>query len=462
MDISVIISRGLVYTVISSFIAGVYVFILFLISNSFSLQEVNQTYIAALLTAFIVAFIYQPLQSYTQRLIDALLGFDEESKRTLIKDFSSQMTEVINFEMVSKSLLKTVTKGFKAEYAFLMLKQVSSENFKIDTLGNIKILPKEIHCFNQAIKEIEWDEDIVKSLDVSIDQEFIKNFGQLGIVLLVRLSMHSQTIGILGLGTKRSGKPYTLIDYQALEVIANQSSIALENISHFEKERELDKLKSEFINIASHNLRTPLTSIIGYVDLLKGETNDDALKEVENRLNLSSAVHQLASLVEQLITVSSVEGETIALNKSNCDISNELNAICDELQLQAKGKNIFIHRNIDQVNLIPLDLIKMRLVLFSLMENAIKFTERGSVTVDLTLKNQLVTITISDTGIGIPAEEMPHLFEKFYQIHSRFEPMVGVGLGLYLSRVIINAHGGVIRVDSEPGKGSQFIIELPI
>ena len=139
----------------------------------------------------------------------------------------------------------------------------------------------------------------------------------------------------------------------------------------------------------------------------------------------------------------------------------ELQEICDELNLKALAKGIRVKTDIKDVGNVFIDRIKIKLVVYSLIENAIKFTEKGEVTVSLKLENQKIYIIVNDTGIGIPTDEMPHLFEKFYQIHSRFEPMVGVGLGLYLSKVIISAHGGLINVSSTLGKGSQFTIELP-
>jgi len=460
MDITLIISRGLVYTIISSLIAGIYVFTFFLFSNVIGLHNENQPFVAVLFTAFVVALIIQPLQSTTQRFVDKVFGFNEENMQIIVKYFTDKMTKAIRNEMVTDTLFDVIATSFTPKLKILFLKQVNSNKYELIKQDTNQTTPDFSNLY-KSFPNINWEENIVIAPTDYYDQNLKTECEKLGIELLINLTTHTNTVGVLGLGEKKSERSYSLSDYQTLEIIANQTSITMENISHFEKERELDKAKSDFINIASHNLRTPLTSIIGNIELIQDSSitkNSDVFKNFQN---LSSSAHQLASLVEQLITVSSVEGETVNLNKTLCSMQLELQEICDELNLKALAKGIRVKTDIKDVGNVFIDRIKIKLVVYSLIENAIKFTEKGEVTVSLKLENQKIYIIVNDTGIGIPTDEMPHLFEKFYQIHSRFEPMVGVGLGLYLSKVIISAHGGLINVSSTLGKGSQFTIELP-
>src|SRR3989344_4800647 len=241
--------------------------------------------------------------------------------------------------------------------------------------------------------------------------------------------------------------------------------------------RKLDNAKSDFISIASHQLRTPLTAVKGFVSLLMEGTYGDINAKARDALNkVYISNERLIQLVENLLNVSRMESGRIEYEFKKGKIEDVLDEIKDNLLFIACKKGLYINFNLPKEPLpeIKMDFGKMREVLTNLIDNGIKYASRGGVTVraelaaanlQLTTNNpQLIRITVSDTGIGIPKDSLPYLFEKFSRgkdtarLHA-----TGTGLGLYVAKNIVEAHHGKLWAESEGGgKGSRFILELPV
>lgn len=249
--------------------------------------------------------------------------------------------------------------------------------------------------------------------------------------------------------------------------------------------RKLDNAKSEFISIASHQLRTPLTSIKGYISLLL-EGNYGKIDEVimDPISKIYASNERLIQLVEELLNVSRIESGRMEYIFEKSSIEKITTALKDTFSVIAKGKGLYMHLNMPSEPLpeIEIDAGKTREVISNLIDNALKYTRRGGITVkaellkdmnwsvkhaggqDEDLSGDVVRITISDTGIGVPETELPYLFSKFSRGKDTSRLHVsGTGLGLYVGRNIIEAQHGKIWVESEGlNKGSKFIIDLPV
>jgi PAS domain S-box-containing protein len=228
----------------------------------------------------------------------------------------------------------------------------------------------------------------------------------------------------------------------------------------------LEQMKSDFINRASHELRTPIATMLLMVNLLDGESSEEEEKEywdvLKNELNRERI------LVEDLLMVGRLESDKVDLHISSFDISELLNQVARQVELPAREKQISIEMNTQRAPDEPLYLIEadekaLTQVLMNLMGNALKFTPAsGSVSVNLHKKNSGYGITISDSGIGIPGEDIPLLFTRFFRGTNAIEEEIpGTGIGLFIVRSIVEKHGGEITVCSDLGKGSQFDIWLP-
>ena len=249
--------------------------------------------------------------------------------------------------------------------------------------------------------------------------------------------------------------------------------------------RKLDNAKSEFISIASHQLRTPLTSIKGYASLILEGTYGPVDSKILDPINKMYASNErLIQLVEELLNVSRIELGRMEFQFEKKKVETMIGDLSDTFTILAREKKLYFHVDLpsDPLPEVEVDVLKIREVISNLIDNAIKYTRRGGVTVKAEIvtnktwlaKNSLegseemscdlVRITVSDTGIGIPADELPYLFAKFSRgkdtkrLHAN-----GTGLGLYVGRNIVEAHHGRVWVESDgQDKGSRFIIEIPV
>jgi len=233
-----------------------------------------------------------------------------------------------------------------------------------------------------------------------------------------------------------------------------------------EELRKLDNTKSEFISIASHQLRTPLTAIRGFLSLVLEGSYGKLSAEVEDVLNkVYSANNHLVDLVENLLNISRIESGRIQYQFALGDIAGTLRELSDAFSVVAKGRNLDLSFSYPEKPVAPflMDAQKIREVVSNMIDNAIKYTQEGGVMVRLSSDGGKVRIAVSDTGVGIAPEDLSILFQKFRRGKESGKVNVsGTGLGLYVGKNFAEAHGGRIFVESDGvGKGSTFILEIP-
>lgn len=230
------------------------------------------------------------------------------------------------------------------------------------------------------------------------------------------------------------------------------------------KLRELDKLKTEFMMIASHNLRTPLTVMRGNIEMAEYAKTTDELKKIIQRVQES--VVRLHLMAEDLLTISTLEAGKQQMEKNEVDAKQFVESTVSEFAVLAGKKKLYWEFKNDVPENLKLNISQsnMRSALANLLDNAIKFTkEGGAVRVLADVQQDRLAFTVNDTGIGIAPEEMSKLFTKFHRGTSTAQyDYEGVGIGLYLTKLIVSEHGGQIGVKSEPGKGSTFTVYLPL
>jgi signal transduction histidine kinase len=228
-----------------------------------------------------------------------------------------------------------------------------------------------------------------------------------------------------------------------------------------EQLRELDRVKDEFLSSISHELRTPLTSISGYVELLHEDiTDEDArahLQVVERN------AERLLTLVNDLLFAARLQSGRLELELEPVDLCALVEESVEAARPRAEAAQVDLVVTSKAVPLVSGERIRLEQVIDNLVSNAIKFTPaHGHVEIDVGARNGVVCVAVSDTGIGITEAERAHLFERFFRSQAALEKQIqGTGLGLYISKAIVEAHGGQIGVRSEEGKGTTFMIELP-
>ncbi len=232
-----------------------------------------------------------------------------------------------------------------------------------------------------------------------------------------------------------------------------------------ERERELYRKQSEFVSTASHELRTPLHSIRGFTKLLLDGKVDDPETQHEFLTIVDEQSGQLTALVNDLLDVTRIEAGRMELQKEPLALHELVTRTITEFKTMAQEKAITIQTDLPpDLPYVEGDRGRLGQVLTNLVGNAIKFSDtEGTITIRASLEGVDLVVTVRDQGIGIPSEALPHLFDRFYQVDSSStRPQGGTGLGLYISKQIVEAHGGRIWVDTKLGEGSTFSFAIPI
>lgn len=231
-------------------------------------------------------------------------------------------------------------------------------------------------------------------------------------------------------------------------------------------ERELkrsEKLRTEFMNIAAHELKSPITPIKGYLELI--ESNKDSNEKIKNwaRIGMRNA-DRLMRLVNDILDVSRLDTNTMRFNMEKLDIKEILNNAIEDIKPDVENKKLKLIIDIPkELPKILCDNYRLSQVLKNLLGNAIKFTDYGSISLKAEKKDNTLFIYVEDTGIGISNDETKKIFTKFYQAYTGEDRKnEGTGLGLFICKEIVKKHNGEIWAESKVGKGSKFIIEIPI
>ena len=264
-------------------------------------------------------------------------------------------------------------------------------------------------------------------------------------------------------------------DYQIPIIGHDEISVLAQSVNDMSKVlksdivdlKKADEMKSEFLRIASHNLRTPLTTVEGYLDLLESE--DPAIRKTAVE-GIRSGARRLGGFAEDILIVSQLNsGEHVVSSTKPVELSSFVNKVMKDFVPEATMKNIRVVIDApEQSRRSPISLPYLRIALWNILDNALKFTStredsKGLITVKLSESAKEALISISDNGPGIASDELPGLFTKFHRgtetEHYNFE---GEGIGLYVAKMILQKHSGTIDVDSVLGHGSTFTIHLPL
>jgi PAS domain S-box-containing protein len=314
------------------------------------------------------------------------------------------------------------------------------------------------------VKEISDDMIAASAHGDETRIQLIKSLG-LRSYMVVPLTVHGRTFGTLTFATAESGRLYTDDDFRFVQDLAFRAALAVDNARAYRAAQDANRLKDEFLATLSHELRTPLNAILGYTRLLQAdmiapERGAHALATVER--NAAS----LTQIVEDILDVSRIISGKIRLNIQPVDLADVIKNAVETVTPAADAKQIRIQMLVDpHAGPISGDPDRLQQVVWNLVSNAVKFTPKnGIVQVRLERINSHVEIVVSDTGIGIAPDFLPHMFERFRQADSgTTRAHGGIGLGLAIVRHLVELHGGTITASSG-GKdtGATFRVRLPL
>jgi len=233
------------------------------------------------------------------------------------------------------------------------------------------------------------------------------------------------------------------------------------------REKEIARMKNEFVSNVSHEFKTPLASIKAYVEMLvDGEASDEATKKEFYDI-IQSEANRLTRLIENILNISRIESGVVKVVKEPLSLTGVVKQVIDVVQPQARAKNLRIVERLAPVYYqVEADHDMMHQAVLNLLSNAVKYTpDGGTITMGVTVdeRRDIAVCDVSDTGAGIPPDDLPHIFDKFYRVRANSKMAKGTGLGLTLVKHIIETvHGGKLTVTSKPGQGSTFSFELPV
>ncbi|HZI08750.1 MAG TPA: GAF domain-containing sensor histidine kinase, partial [Myxococcus sp.] len=285
-------------------------------------------------------------------------------------------------------------------------------------------------------------------------------------LMSVPLVARGRTLGVLTLFTSRSGRRYTPGDLAFAKELAHRAALSMENARLYREAQEAVRLRDEFLSIASHELKTPLTPLSLKLQALSRELarrpGDVPRAQVESYVEVGSRqVKKLSELIGDLLDVSRIAAGRLTLVPEDMDLGDLVREVVARYEPQAARSGSTLQLECGARGLTGRwDRLRLEQVVTNLVDNAVKYGEGRPVAVKVEGTEDGVRLTVRDEGIGIPPEALPRLFGRFERAVSE-RHYGGLGLGLYITRTLVESMGGQVRVESEPERGSTFTVELP-
>jgi PAS domain S-box-containing protein len=313
-------------------------------------------------------------------------------------------------------------------------------------------------------------EGIVRADDITKDPRYGKNSpffgmpeGHLPVVSYLAVPVISKSGAVIGglfYGHPEHAK-FTREHEQLVSGVATQAAIALDNTKLYEEIRKLNDKKEEFIGLASHELKTPVTSLSGYLQILNRSLPDaDRNKPFLQKALLQ--VKKLSELISDLLDVSKIETGQLPLSFSKFDLTHAVQETIELIQYSTKTHQIILKQPAQEI-MVSADKQRIEQVVVNLLSNAIKYSPNEKlVNVAISGVPGNVRVEVQDYGMGIQKEHQERIFSRFYRVEELASHISGLGIGLYISKEIITRHKGKLGLDSEPEKGSTFFFEIPL
>ncbi len=503
-DVDVLIRRSAGYLIVSMFV--IVVSFLLISGLSLSLEKITgqPSQVAAVITIFIMLVMVRPLHNRIDQALERRFFGEKYEYQKTLRRAAKILNSIIELEPLLKQILDMVMDSIKIQNGCILLRDKDRGSLKVAVLRDpsrgaqlhadnpedqlpVEVLPNTDHLLKYLMetsgKSIQIN-DLERMLPPNPERgpmlEFMKN---LKLVLLIPIYYEIRMTGILGLGPKNNGAWYSSEDIELLQTLMMQTAMSIEN-AHRVKElkklvelkisnRELKKineLKDNFLSMVSHDLRTPMTGIKAYAEIMReqiGQIDEESQKKYLNIILQQS--DRLTRLINDLLDIQRFEAGRMEMDLTDLGLRGLVNESVEAFMGLVREKNLKLEKKVPEREIIIRgNRDRMLQALANLLSNAIKFTpEQGRILVELEVALEdgahLARISVSDTGPGIPAELQDKLFDKFSQLHNPSEKRLsGSGLGLALARQIVEFHGGRVGVKSEPGKGSNFYFLVPL
>lgn len=435
--------------------------------------------------ALVMAIIFQPIKQLFDRLTNDIFYRGAYNQEEFLQEFSRILAYNTNTNVLIERASEYIANNLKANSVTFFVK-----NREVNKGDNKLALRLSAATINEIVENMpRKNKDEILLVDNIESERLQKILSHHKIKIVLPLRLNNETIGYLFLGEHKNDN-YSARDIRVLESISSELVIAISNSLSVEvirdlnenlqqkvdnatrelrrsneKLKELDKTKDEFLSIASHQLRTPLTSIKGYVDMLRdgdfGEVNEAQKNALDETFSSSE---RMVRLINDFLNISRLQTGKFTIEKRPTSFDDLVQQEVNMLKLVAAQSDIKINAKIDKINDVNLDVEKVQQVVVNMIDNAIYYSKPNS-TIEVKLKKSknFAEFTVKDTGIGVPKEDQEKLFSKFFRApNARTRRPDGTGVGLFLSKKVVVGHKGEIIFKSEEGKGSTFGFKLPL
>ena len=436
----------------------------------------------------IAALVFSHIKAFFDKVTNSLFYRDAYDSQLLFDRLNRLLVSNTNITPLLKHSADVLRDTFKADFCYFAIRE--SEHTPQRIIGEAPHVPspEDVGLVRGLTPRLKHKIIVADELEGAM-QPLREVLRSNKIAILGRLTPNTHTtnegMGYLVLGARRSGNPYTSKDLHTLETIVNELVIAVENslrfeqIQHFnetlqeniseatrklrrtnEKLQGLDATKDEFITMASHQLRTPLTAVKGYLSMVlegdAGKLNDNQRKLLEQSY---VSAQRMVYLIADLLNLSRLSTGKFIIESIPTNLADVVQGEVDQLVETARSRDVALHyerpANFPEL---MLDETKIHQVVMNLIDNAIYYTSAGgNVDIELRETKASVEYLVRDTGIGVPRAQQRHLFSKFFRAeNARQARPDGTGLGLFMAKKVIAAQGGAIIFESLEGKGSTF------
>jgi len=458
--------------------------------------------------AAIAALISIPLARYVQQFLTKITDRFLFQKRADYKQALVQVGEslsgTIKINDVTDTVIKTMREIVRSKKTIIFLKEPTSQELiprASDGVKNFHVTIPHDHVLLQHLSHTTGPlvkDELARRKEQERSPQRIEELEEVTNALIwldasavLPLVVNKELTGIIVLGNKLSGEPYLQDDTNFLAALAPQAATALENARLYQESlefgeklklevarathelataneqlRDLDKAKSEFLSIASHQLYTPLTALRGYLSMLQeGDYGKVAPKQRPVIDILEQSAKRLIDLIKNLLDISRIESGRLELDLGSINLVAMTRGLVQDLMPNAMNKNLDLQFKEPEQPLphVVADRQRLRQVMLNFIDNAIKYTTQGSIDVTIHQQGDQLIFAVTDTGKGITQQEITKLFTKFTRVGGadRFHT-TGTGLGLYVARQIVQEHNGRVDVVSPgTGQGSTFSMHLP-
>jgi len=507
LDVRIAARKIFIYFVITTFLYGILYFTAWIYNHFLGGFFSTAGYFSGLVIAPIFVIIFYSLNKVITKFANKYLFYSLYSYQETVVKLTNELNYFVELDKIINTTTNTIKQTMqldRVEILFISNQQKQTKYKIAKTIGfnkegRISLIKKDFltQTLRETQKPLVKDELVFMEQSAKHDQE-AKNFRELftkmtkiEASICLPLISNKKLIGIIILGQKISKDVYTKEDIELLDTLSKQVAIAIENALLYKEAqdfnaklrreiakatrelrvankelKQLDKVKTEFISIASHQLRTPLTAVKGFVSLIVDGSFGKVPKDIRETMGkVFNANERLIKLVDDLLDLSRIEAGRITFEFAKNDPAEMIKETIDNHKLNAERKGLKLTFKKPQKKIRPFvfDRDKIHEALSNLVDNAIKYTEKGGVTVSLEEgKNNIIKFVVADTGVGLSKDEINRIFKKFQRGDKSSQLNVsGLGIGLYIGQKMAHAHGGRINVESDgPGKGSRFIIEL--